>query len=105
MVSLLFFAPIFTLTRWDEPDWPLHDRAPCDLPPRVLAALVSPEIIDSKGLASDGRAQGVKRSIILCTESLGKAGQKNLTLDTEIGQRIGRGRQSLGQEGAPSHEA
>src|SRR6267378_8046675 len=51
MVFPLFFAPIFTLTRWDEPDWPSQDWPPCDLPPRVLAALVSPEIVGRKGLA------------------------------------------------------
>jgi len=47
MVFPLFFAPIFTLTRWDEPDWLLHDWAPCDLPPRVQAAWVSPENVIS----------------------------------------------------------
>src|SRR6266403_5199135 len=25
IVSPLFLHPIFTLTRWDEPDWPSHD--------------------------------------------------------------------------------
>ena len=31
---LLFFRFILALTRWDELDWPSHDRPLCDLPPR-----------------------------------------------------------------------